>query len=129
MSPTPESLQKFVRYCQQHLKGDEKGESQNFLDRFFQAFGHEGVQEAGATLEQRVKKGSKKGNTGFADLAWKPHLLIEMKKRGEDLSKHYAQAVTYWMQLQCPSYVMLCNFDEFWIYDFKKQSEETKEPL
>jgi len=129
MSPTPESLQKFVRYCQQHLKGDEKGESQNFLDRFFQAFGHEGVQEAGATLEQRVKKGSKKGNTGFADLAWKPHLLIEMKKRGEDLSKHYAQAVTYWMQLQCPSYVMLCNFDEFWIYDFRKQSEEPIEKV
>ena len=129
MSPTPESLQKFVRYCQQHLKGDEKGESQNFLDRFFQAFGHEGVQEAGATLEQRVKKGSKKGNTGFADLAWKPHLLIEMKKRGEDLSKHYAQAVTYWMQLQCPSYVMLCNFDEFWIYDFRKQSEEQIEKV
>jgi len=129
MSPTPESLQKFVRYCQQHLKGDEKGESQNFLDRFFQAFGHEGVQEAGATLEQRVKKGSKKGNTGFADLAWKPHLLIEMKKRGEDLNKHYAQAVTYWMQLQCPSYVMLCNFDEFWIYDFRKQSEEPIEKV
>ena len=33
--PPPESLQKFVQYCQQHLKGDEKGESQNFLDRFF----------------------------------------------------------------------------------------------
>jgi hypothetical protein len=129
MPPTPASLQKFVQYCQQHLKGDEKGESQNFLDRFFQAFGHEGAIEAGATLEERVKKGSKKGNTGFADLAWKPHLLIEMKKRGEDLNKHYAQAVTYWMQLQCPSYVMLCNFDEFWIYDFRKQSEEPIEKV
>jgi len=129
MPSTSESLQKFVRYCQEHLKGDEKGESQNFLDRFFQAFGHEGAIEAGATLEERVKKGSKKGNTGFADLAWKPHLLIEMKKRGEDLNKHYAQAVTYWMQLQCPSYVMLCNFDEFWIYDFRKQSEEPIEKV
>lgn len=129
MPSTPESLQKFVQYCQKHLKGDEKGESQNFLDRFFQAFGHEGAIEAGATLEERVKKGSKKGNTGFADLAWKPHLLVEMKKRGEDLNKHYAQAVTYWMQLQCPSYVMLCNFDEFWIYDFRKQSEEPIEKI
>nr|WP_242036897.1 DNA methyltransferase [Leptolyngbya sp. FACHB-321] len=52
-----------------------------------------------------------------------------MKKRGEDLNKHYAQAVTYWMQLQCPSYVMLCNFDEFWIYDFRKQSEEPIEKI
>jgi len=129
MSATPESLQKFVQYCQQHLTGDEKGESQNFLDRFFQAFGHGGVKEAGATLEQRVKKGSKKGNMGYADLAWKPHLLVEMKKRGEDLNKHYAQAVSYWHKLNCPSYMMLCNFDEFWIYDFKKQSEEPIEKI
>ena len=117
------NLQDFVTYCQQHIRGDEKSESQTFLTKFFQAFGHEGIKEAGAEFEQRVKKGSKKGNTGYADLAWKPHLLIEMKKRGEDLNRHYAQAVTYWMQLQCPSYVMLCNFDEFWIYDFRKQSE------
>ena len=113
MLSTPESLQKFVRYCQQYFKGDEIGESKFFLDRFFQAFGHEGVLEAGATPEARVKKGSKKGNTGFADLDWKPLLLIVMKYRGDYLIKHYAQAVTYWMQLQCPSYVMLCNFDEF----------------
>lgn len=90
MTSTPASLQKFVQYCQQHLKGDEKSESQTFLHHFFQAFGHEGAIEAGATLEERVKKGSQKGNMGFADLAWKPHLLIEMKKRGEDLNKHYA---------------------------------------
>lgn len=54
MPSTPASLQKFVQYCQQHLKGDEKGESQPFLDHFFQAFGHEGAIEAGATLEERV---------------------------------------------------------------------------
>ena len=55
--------------------------------------------------------------------------MIEKKKRGEDLNKHYAQAVTSWMQLKCPSYVMLCNFDEFWIYDFRKQWEEPIELL
>lgn len=65
MSATPESLQKFINYRQQYLKGDEKGESQNFLDRFFRAFGHEGAIEAGATFETRVKKGSRKGNTGL----------------------------------------------------------------
>ena len=129
MSATPESLLKFINYRQQYLKGDEKGESQNFLDRFFQAFGHEGAIEAGATFETRVKKGSKKGNTGFADLYWQPHLLIEMKKRGEDLSKHYAQAVTYWQKLLCPTYMILCNFDEFWIYNFKKQSDEPIEKI
>ncbi|KAM3115760.1 hypothetical protein [Phormidesmis sp. 146-33] len=68
MSATPETLQKFVLFRQQHLKGDEKGEAQVFLDRFFRAFGYEGAIEAGAVYEERVKKGSKQGKTGFADL-------------------------------------------------------------
>lgn len=123
MPSTPESLQKFVSFVQQHIKGDEKGESQNFLDRFFRAFGHEGAIEAGATFEERVKKGSKKGKTGYADLVWKPRVLIEMKKRGEDLNKHYSQAFEYWTRLvpDRPRYVLLCNFDEFWIFDFDVQ--------
>ena len=37
------------------LKGNEKGEAQVFCDRLFQAFGHGGYKEAGATLEYRVK--------------------------------------------------------------------------
>jgi hypothetical protein len=35
-----------------------KGEAQLFLDRLFRGFGHEGVPEAGATLEMHVKQGS-----------------------------------------------------------------------
>ena len=44
-----------------------------------------------------------------------PGVLIEMKKRGEDLSKHYAQVERYWMRItpNRPRYAMLCNFDEF----------------
>jgi hypothetical protein len=123
---TVDSLQKFVQYCQAHIKGDEKGEAQSFLDRFFRAFGHEGAIEAGATYEARVKQGSKQGKTGFADLVWKPRVLIEMKKRGTDLSKHYSQAFEYWTRLvpDRPRYVLLCNFDEFWIFDFDIQLDE-----
>lgn len=123
MSTSPEKLQAFITYCQHHIKGDEKGEAQVFLDRFFRAFGHEGALEAGACYEERVKKGSKKGKTGFADLVWKPRVLIEMKKRGEKLHKHYAQAFDYWTRLvpDRPRYVILCNFDEFWIFDFDIQ--------
>lgn len=84
MPSTPETIAKFVQFRQQHLKGDEKGEAQVFLDRFFRAFGYEGAIEAGAIYEGRVKKGSKAGKTGFADLVWKPRVLIEMKKRGEE---------------------------------------------
>lgn len=122
MTATPESLQKFVQFCQT-LKGDEKGESQIFLDRWFRAFGYEGAIEAGATYEARVKQGGKQGKTGFADLVWKPRVLIEMKKRGTDLRKHYPQAFDYWIRLvpDRPRYVILCNFDEFWIFDFDLQ--------
>ena len=125
----PEALQDFVNF-HSTLQGDEKSESQIFLDRFFQAFHHKGAIEAGAVYEQRVKKGSAKGKTGFADLVWKrPEsngkggVLIEMKKRGEDLNKHYSQAFQYWTYLvpDRPRYVILCNFDEFWIYDFNLQ--------
>ncbi|MFM6058708.1 MAG: DNA methyltransferase [Microcystis aeruginosa] len=126
MTTTPASLQKFIDFCQHHITGKEKKEAQIFLDRFFQAFGYEGALEAGATYEEAIAKGSKKGKTGFADLVWKPRVLIEMKKRGEDLSKHYPQAFEYWSRLvpNRPRYVLLCNFDEFWIFDFDLQIDE-----
>lgn len=123
MPTTADGLRTFVQFVDSHLKGDEKGEAQTFLDRFFRAFGHEGAMEAGATYEERIHKGSKKGKTGFADLVWKPRVLIEMKKRGADLSKHYSQAFDYWQRAvpNRPRYVMLCNFDQFWVYDFDTQ--------
>jgi hypothetical protein len=48
-----------------------------------------------------------------------------MKKRGTVLSKHYRQALNYWQQI-CPGrprYVVLCNFDEFHVYDFDAQMD------
>ncbi|MEY3255335.1 MAG: hypothetical protein RLZZ29_466, partial [Cyanobacteriota bacterium] len=53
-------------------------------------------------------------------------VLLEMKKRGEKLEKHYQQAFEYWLELvpHRPQYVILCNFDEFWIYDFDIQLRE-----
>jgi type I restriction-modification system DNA methylase subunit len=120
---TSESLNNFVFFCRQHIRGYERSEAQVFLDRFFRAFGHKGALEAGATYETRVTKGSKNNKIGFADLVWKPRVLIEMKKRGEDLKKHYEQAERYWVRLapNRPKYTILSNFDEFWIYDFENQ--------
>lgn len=124
MSDVTKSLDTFLEYFHL-LKGDEKGEAQVFCDRLFQAFGHKGYKEAGAELEFRIKKKSTKG-TSFADLIWKPRLLLEMKKRGENLFHHYQQAFDYWIHAvpNRPRYVVLCNFDEFWIYDFDKQIDE-----
>jgi hypothetical protein len=129
MSKTVESLAEFVAYAGL-LKGDEKGEAQVFCDRLFQAFGHKGYKEAGATLEERIKKASSKG-TSFADLVWKPRVLIEMKKGGEKLHLHYNQAFDYWLNAvpNRPRYVVLCNFNEFWIYDFDRQLNDPVDVL
>ena len=124
MSKIVEDLLHFVEYAKT-LDGDEKGEAQVFCDRLFRAFGHAGYKEAGATLEFRIKKASAKG-TSFADLMWKPRLLLEMKKAGEKLHLHYGQAFDYWINAvpNRPRYVVLCNFKEFWIYDFDRQLGE-----
>ena len=124
MSRIVDDLGDFVAYTRT-LDGDEKGEAQVFCDRLFRAFGHKGYKEAGATLEFRIRKNSGRG-TSFADLVWKPRLLIEMKKSGEKLQLHTRQAFDYWINAvpNRPRYVVLCNFDEFWIYDFDKQLDE-----
>ncbi|WP_019507403.1 DNA methyltransferase [Pleurocapsa sp. PCC 7319] len=126
MVATPQSLNEFVNFRLQYISGKERSQAQVFLDKFFQAFGHQGALQAGAEYEVAIKKGSKKGKTGFADLVWKPRVLIEMKKQGEDLGKHYRQAFNYWTRIvpNRPRYVMLCNFDQFWIYDFNNQVDE-----
>ena len=123
-----ESIKIFIDYVRT-LKGDEKSEAQVFCDRLFQAFGYEGYKEAGAELEFRVKAKGK--TTKYADLLWQPQLLLEMKKRGEKLEKHYQQVFEYWLELvpNRPNYVILCNFDEFWIYDFNIQLREPVDKL
>lgn len=125
VDPRATRLVSFCDWVRAHISGDEKGEAQIFLDRLLQAFGHPGVKEVGAKLEMRVRSRDRKG-TAFADLVWKPYVLIEMKKRGEDLARHYRQAFDYWTHLvpSRPRYVILCNFDEFWVYDFETQMDE-----
>jgi hypothetical protein len=127
--PSREKLAEFTAWCAAHITGDEKGEAQLFLDRLFQAFGQAGLKEAGATLEFRVTKDA--GSTAFADLVWKPVVLVEMKRRGTDLQKHYRQAFDYWTRLvpNRPRYVVLCNFDEFRVYDFDTDLDAPKDTV
>ncbi len=123
MADLTDSLQAFVTYVRTHLTGDEKGEAADFLDHFFRALGHDGIKEAGASRETRVaKKGGAKGKN-FADLLWPERVLIEMKSRGKKLERSYDQIFDYWTHIvpHRPPFVILCNFDEFWIYDFNIQ--------
>src|SRR5688500_2891481 len=134
--PTAQSrearLADFVTCSGAQLTGDEKGQAQIFLDRLFRAFGQKGSLDVGGTAEMRIRKASEDGGgTSFADYVWKPVVLIEMKKRGADLSKHYRQAFDYWVRLvpDRPQYVVLCNFDEFWVYDFNNQLDSPKDKV
>jgi hypothetical protein len=81
-------LQEFVDWTADHIRGDEKGEAQIFLDHLFRAFGQKGSLDVGGTPELRIRKATEDGGgTAFADYVWKPIVVIEMKKRGTDLAK------------------------------------------
>ena len=121
MDDLGEEVRDFVQYADR-LDGDEKGEAQVFLDRLFQAFGHDGYREAGATLEERVRDSDEKVH--FADLVWSDRVLVEMKSRGKNLDKYYDQAREYWHdRYPKTNYVVLCNFDEMWVYDWNVQAD------
>ncbi|MEP0764755.1 MAG: class I SAM-dependent DNA methyltransferase, partial [Chloroflexota bacterium] len=118
-----EQLETFVDWWRQYCTGDEKGEAQIFLDRLFLAFGYKGALEAGGRYEKRVRTHrSGRAAVAFADYVLPGRVLIEMKKRGEHLGNHYDQLEEYWKSLETkPRYSLLCNFDEFWIYEFPTQ--------
>lgn len=117
-------LQGFVTFCQTYIlsqpEATERSNSGPFLEAFFQAFGYGGTKQAGATIEQVIEQGSLKGQTGYADLYWPDgSLLIELKRRSQrHLDRHYSQAWGYAQRLNPqPQYIILCNFESFWIYD------------
>ncbi len=119
-----QSLHEFVAWWRAHIKGDEKGEAQIFLDHLMRAFGHEGALEAGECEPRVRRRRNGKTTVSFADYLIPKRVLIEMKKRGEDLNKHYGQLEEYWKSLKSnvrPRYAILCDFDEIWIFDFHTQ--------
>ena len=117
-------LSEFVDWWREHIKGDEKGEAQIFLDHLMRAFGHDGALEAGRYEERVRRRRNGRTTVSFADYLIPKRVLIEMKKRGEDLNKHYVQLEEYWKSLDSqirPRYAILCDFDEIWIFDFHTQ--------
>jgi hypothetical protein len=114
-------LDEFVEYASR-LEGYEKGEAHLFLERLFLAFGHKGIVESEATLESKIKIDTR---TKFCDLLWPGVVLIEMKSRGEKLQDHIPQVKAYWDNTYGgrPEYVVLCNFDEFWVYNWNVQRD------
>jgi hypothetical protein len=124
MTSLEKGLRDFAQFAAK-LKSDEKSEAQTFLFHLLASFGHDpNTLPEGSTFEYRVHFPGER--TKFADFVWPGRCLIEMKSRGVKLSKHYQQTFDYWLNLvpHRPPYVVLCNFDEFWIYDFNTQLHE-----
>lgn len=120
MKNREQKLKEFLLFFKKHIQGSERGEGQIFFEKLLLAFGNAGIREAGAICEERVEK--KKGRKGFIDFVWEPRVMIELKKRGEPLQKHYDQALDYWLhRIPRLQYMILCNFDKFWIYDLNQQ--------
>ena len=105
--------------------GDEKQEARTFLEKLLKAWGWEDSAEAGVLFEERIPKGGRGGGMGYADALIKGKVLVEMKSRGEHLGDHSTQLQRYWFNLTPkPTYAVLCNFDEFWVYDFNQLVDE-----
>lgn len=99
----------------------EEADAKPFLDAFFDVFGI--TRKKIGTFEHKVKKLS--DTDGYIDLLWKGTILVEMKSRGNNLDKAFAQAIDYThglKQNELPKYVLVCDFYIFRLYDTEEQT-------
>ena len=103
-------------------QGYEKGQTQLYYQEFFGIF-DVSVRKVGS-FEQQVNLLS--GKTGYIDLFWKGNLLVEQKSAGKSLAKARVQALDYFAGLkdyELPRYILLCDFQNFELYDLDENSE------
>ncbi len=126
---TPQALQTFADWVAT-IRGDEASEAQTYVNRLLQAWGWADAMEAGVIFERKIPGGSLGGGMGSADALIEGRVLIEMKSRGKPLQQAFAQLDRYWQRLAPkPTYAILCNFDQLWIYDFNVDVFEPLEKL
>lgn len=97
-------------------EGYERGQSQNFWTQVFNAYGVSGQTQTKA-FEHRLKD---KSNQKYVDAFIPKLVIIEQKSRGKDLNDAYTQVSEYYDRINAkdkPRYIILCNFDEIWLYD------------
>lgn len=124
---TAQALQSFASWVAS-IRGDEASEAQTYVNRLLQAWGWADAVEAGTTFERRIPKGSLNGGMGKADAlieGTRATVLVEMKSRGKPLERDFPQLQRYWIYLTPkPTYALLCNFDQIWVYDFNQVVDE-----
>lgn len=99
----------------------EDAEAKSFWDALFDVYGVN--RRRVALFEHEVDKLKGKG---YIDLLWKGKLLVEHKSGGKDLTRAHNQAKDYFPGLkdsELPRYVVVCNFQQFRIYDLESNNE------
>lgn len=100
---------------------NEEADAKPFLDAFFDVFGV--PRKKIGTFEHKVKKLNEAD--GYIDLLWKGTILVEMKSKGKNLDKAFAQAKEYAQGLkphELPKYILVCDFDIFRLYDTEEKT-------
>ncbi len=104
--------------------GYEKGETQSFYNDFFHIFGIR--RETVARYEERVRKLD--DTTGYIDLFWPGHLIVEQKSVGRDLAAAREQAGDYFDALdekEKPRYTLVSDFQQFQLHDRRERNTVT----
>ena len=104
----------------------EKQYAQQFMRDFYACFG---LSKSSASMfEKKVIKLSKKN--GFIDSFIPGVLLVEQKSTGENLTIAYQQALDYAMALdnefEKPKFILVCDFQNFHLYDLESFDKEPK---
>jgi hypothetical protein len=132
VSDAPEArIAGFAAYARR-LAGDHEDAARGLCERLFQAFGWHGLAQAQATCRPRspAAGSAESDDTLLAELVWGAKLLIEIRRRGTRLEQHQRRAFEHWQYRTAhPRYVILCNFEELWIYGFNDQIWEPLDRL
>lgn len=102
---------------------NEDAEAKQFLVEFFHVFGISNRKVS--TFEHRVKRLD--ASDGYIDLLWKGTILVEMKSKGKNLDRAFAQATEYLHGLkdhELPRYILVSDFFEFRLYDLESDTKE-----
>ena len=89
---------------------NEEAQAQSFTTDFLKVFGIDDPEKIG-DFEYKVPLDE--GHNGYIDYLWKKKIAIEMKTRGKDLNKAYAQLKEYVFHLpedDMPDMLMVCDF-------------------
>ncbi|MDR1836429.1 MAG: N-6 DNA methylase, partial [Treponema sp.] len=113
----------------------EEADAQSFQIEFFNIFGVD--RKKVAVFEDKVKLHKDRqqglfgdgtaGPSGYIDLLWKGHILIEMKSPGKDLEKAYGQAKNYALALDkkdFPKAILICDFVNFHYYNLLEDGKQ-----